>query len=640
RDGELKQSHNNKLHTNRDRSSYSITKSTMVKAAADDVIGIDLGTTFSCVAVAIDGRIEVIANDQGNRITPSSVAFSKSSELFVGEAAKNQAAMNARNTIFDVKRLVGKKFEDEEVQRDMKYLPYSVVNKDGKPYVEFVGNDVVQVKSPEEISAMVLTKMKETAESYLGKPVAGAVVTVPAYFNDLQRQATKEAGRMAGLNVLRIINEPTAGALAYGLGNQRNASKRKILVYDLGGGTLDVSVMAVEDDVFEVLAVGGDTHLGGGDFDQRVMDYFVQLIKEKHGKDISRDARALGKLRKECERAKRSLSNQSEVKVEIEYFLEGGNDFSELLTRAKFEKLNMDLFKKTLDTVTKTLEDGKVNKTEIKEIVLVGGSTRIPKVREMLKEMFDGKEASQTVNPDEAVAIGAALLGAKLSGKTSAVQGFTLIDVTPLSSGYKVIGDLMKVVIPKNTAIPVKKSVMAGTSYPRQTAVDFTILQGERSMSKDCLQLGVFCLDGLPPAPRGVCIMDVTFEIDEDGILSVTAKEKKGKISNSLTIESFTKNLTAGEMKRMIKEGKKMKEDDTKEKDRVMARNSLEQYIYDLEEEESSAKQHHKKAMKSDLAEAWDWLKTHQNASKKEFQIKKEKLTRTWSKTKSFKWFK
>ncbi|CAN0879368.1 Heat shock 70 kDa protein BIP2 [Linum grandiflorum] len=609
----------------------------MVKAAVDDVIGIDLGTTFSCVAVAINGRIEVIANDQGNRITPSSVAFSDSSELFVGEAAKNQAAMNPRNTIFDVKRLIGKKFEDEEVQRDMKYLPYSVVNKDGKPYVELVENGVVQVKAPEEISAMVLTKMKETAESYLGKPVAGAVVTVPAYFNDLQRQATKEAGRMAGLNVFRIVNEPTAGALAYGLENRRNASKRKILVYDLGGGTFDVSVMDVEDDMFEVLAVGGDTNLGGGDFDQRVMDYFVQLIKEKYGKDISGNARALGKLRKECERAKRSLSNQSEVKVEIEYFLEGGNDFSELLTRAKFEKLNMDLFKKTLDTVTKTLEDGKVNKTEIKEIVLVGGSTRIPKVREMLKEMFDGKEANKSVNPDEAVAIGAALLGAKLSGKATAVQGFSLVDVTPLSLGVEANSGLMNVIIPKNTAIPVKKSVIAQTSCPRQTAVEFTILQGERSMSKDCLQLGDFCLDGLPPAPRGVCKMDLTFEIDEDGILSVTAKEREGKISNSLTIGSFTENLTAGVVERMIKEGKKMRDDDSKEKDRVMARNSLEEYIYDLEEEESSAKQHHKNAMKSDLAEAWDWLSKHQNASKEEFEMKKEKLTQAWSRTRSSK---
>ncbi|CAN0892522.1 Heat shock 70 kDa protein BIP2, partial [Linum grandiflorum] len=467
-----------KLHIEFRPSLKQLINSTMAKADFEinggDVIGIDLGTTFSCVAVAINGRIEVIANDQGNRTTPSSVAFSDSSELLVGEAAKNQAVINHRNTICDVKRLIGKKFDDEEVQHDMKYLPYNVVNKDGNPYVE-AQNGVV--KSPEEISAMVLTKMKETAESYLGKSVAGAVVTVPAYFNDLQRQATKDAGKIAGLNVLRIINEPTAGALAYGLGNRK--AKRKILVYDLGGGTFDVSVMDVEDNVFGVLAVGGDTNLGGGDFDRRVMDYFVELIQKKHGKDISGDVRALGKLRKECERAKRSLSGQSEVRVDIEYFLPGV-DFSELLTRAKFEELNMDLFKKTLDTVTKTLKDSKVKKTEIKEIVLVGGSTRIPKVREMLKEMFDGKEANKSVNPDEAVAIGAALLGAKLSGKASAIQGFSFVDVTPLSLGVQTVGGLMKVVIPKNTAIPVKMSKIFSNSQPQKIAIKFPVHTSRR----------------------------------------------------------------------------------------------------------------------------------------------------------------
>ncbi|CAN1844744.1 Heat shock 70 kDa protein BIP2 [Linum perenne] len=389
-----------------------------------DVIGIDLGTTFSCVAVEVNG----------NRITPSSIAFTTAdNEHLIGDAAKNQAALNPSRTIFDIKRLIGKKFDDEEVQRDLKYLPYNVVNKE--------------------------------AESYLGKPVDGAVVTVPAYFNDTQRQATKEAGRIAGLKILRIINEPTAGALAYGLNNRNHKVKRKILVYDLG--------------VFEVLATGGDTHLGGVDFDRRVMDYFIDLIKKKHGMDISRDTRALGKLRKECERAKRSLSSQTQVRIEIEYFLEGGKDFSEILTRAKFEELNMDLFKKTLDMVTKTLEDAKVEKmSNINEIVLVGGSTRIPKLREMLKDSFDGKGGStKCMNPDEAVAYGAALLGAKLSGKHShSIHGFTMTDVTPLTLGVESWGGTMLVVIPKNTAIPATMSKILRTVEPlqRSSRIDVT----------------------------------------------------------------------------------------------------------------------------------------------------------------------
>ncbi|CAN1844737.1 Heat shock 70 kDa protein BIP2 [Linum perenne] len=553
-----------------------------------DVIGIDLGTTFSCVAVEVNGKIEVIANDQGNRITPSSIAFTTAdNEHLIGDAAKNQAALNPSRTIFDIKRLIGKKFDDEEVQRDLKYLPYNVVNKEGKPYVEV---EKGKLFSPEEISAMVLTKMKETAESYLGKPVDGAVVTVPAYFNDTQRQATKEAGRIAGLKILRIINEPTAGALAYGLNNRNHKVKRKILVYDLGGGTFDVSVMDVEDDVFE----------------------------KKHGMDISRDTRALGKLRKECERAKRSLSSQTQVRIEIEYFLEGGKDFSEILTRAKFEELNMDLFKKTLDMVTKTLEDAKVEKmSNINEIVLVGGSTRIPKLREMLKDSFDGKGGStKCMNPDEAVA-----------------YGFTMTDVTPLTLGVESWGGTMLVVIPKNTAIPATMSKILRTVEPLQRSSRIDIFQGERSMTKDCLKLGFFNLQGIPQAPAGVSKVNVTFEIDEDGILRVTAKvDTKLGNSNFLTINHCIENLTAGQVGKMVREAKNMKLEDKREKDRIEARNCLHYYIYELEE---AAKHDHKngdkKAIYNSLMEASDWLKNNQNASKDDFEIKKQELTKTWN---------
>ncbi|CAI0388207.1 unnamed protein product [Linum tenue] len=443
-----------------------------------EVIGIDLGTTYSCVAVARKGRgVEIIANDQGNRTTPSYVAFSPASagsERFIGEAAKNQATLNPRGTIFDAKRLIGKKYDDPEVQKDL---------------------------SPEEISAMVLWKMKEAAEQYLGKQVINAVVTVPAYFNDSQRRATKDAGIIAGLNVLRIINEPTAGALAYGV-NQGPDKKGTILVYDLGGGTFDVSVLEINDGIFEVLATGGDTHLGGGDFDQRVMKYFIDLIKKKYGKDVSQDPKALGKLRRECERAKRVLSTQTQTRVEIDSLIQGVDYFCEPLTRARFEALNLDLFERTLEIVKSTLKDAKVSKGRIDEIVLVGGSTRIPKVGEMLRKAFDGKEPCNGINPDEAVAYGAAILGANLAGDR---PGAILFDVTPLSLGIRVHGDLMSIVVPRNTPIPTKKSKGEyRTVKDQQTGLFIEVLQGERARGKDCLLLGSFRLTGIPAAPRYV----------------------------------------------------------------------------------------------------------------------------------------
>ncbi|CAN1309115.1 Heat shock 70 kDa protein BIP2 [Linum perenne] len=550
------------------------------------VIGIDLGTTYSCVAVARDGTIEIIANDQGNRTTPSFVAFDQNVDRLIGEAAKNQSTLNPTRTFFDVKRLIGKKFDDPEVQNDINYLPY-------------------------QISAMVLGKMKETAEAYLGKPVARAVVTVPAYFNDAQRQATKDAGEIAGLEVERIINEPTAGAIAYGWKGEWN-DKRKILVYDLGGGTFDVSILEIEADGFKVLATGGDTHLGGGDFDQRVMKYFIEVIKRKYKKDVSGDNRALGKLRKECERAKRALSGQlMQVSLNIDCFLDG-MDFSEVLTRARFEELNMDLFKKTMDVVKSTMKDARMEKGDIDEIVLVGGSTRIPRVREMLRDMFDGKEPSKGVNPDEAVAYGAAVLGANLSG---ALDDVTLCDVTPLSLGVHIKGDLMSVIIPRNTPIPTKMSSVYHTMEDQQTSVCIKVYQGERPLTKDCIKLGEFNLYGLTPAPRGVTRMEETFEIDENGILTVTAREKGASgTSKSLTITSYKGDLTKTQIQRMIRKAKKMAKKDKIAKARVDARNRLERCIYDLNNVASSG----------ELEEASRWLDENRDATKEDYENKNE----------------
>ncbi|CAN0922346.1 Luminal-binding protein [Linum grandiflorum] len=561
------------------------------------VIGIDLGTTFSCVAVVIDGRIEIIANDQGNRTTPSFVAFAGADRDYVrliGEAAKNQATLNPGRTFFDVKRLIGKKFDDPEVEKD-----------------EF---------SAEEISAMVLGKMKETAESYLGKAVSRAVVTVPAYFDDAQRQATKDAGTIAGLDLLRIINEPAAGALAYGW-KGKWTGKRKILVYDLGGGTFDVSILEIEGGLFKVVATGGDTHLGGRDFDHRVMEYFMNLILRKYKKDISG-------LRKECERAKRALSGQMpQVMVDIDCFV-SGIDFSEVLTRARFEALNLDLFSKTLEVVKATMEDAKLAKNEIDEIVLVGGSTRIPKVREMLRDMFNGKEPCKAVNPDEAVAYGAGILAAKLSG---ALDYVTLCDVTPLSLGVRYKGDLVSVIIPRNTAIPTKRSREFGTRTidDQLISVFIKVYQGESPMAKNCIELGGFLLTNITPAPRGVAKVEVTFEIDEDGILKVTATEMDTPArSESIRINGYKGNLTKAEIERMISTAKKMLNNDEKAKECAEARNQLDSYIDDfnraLSKDGMSLK--NKREIENELEETSAWLDENQHATKEEYEKKLEAL--------------